>query len=220
MKIIFKPVFIGLCMLFVLPSLSAQFGEGWEFVKEKDGIKVWSKPSPHSDFNQVLIKSEFNATLSTLVSIGRDVISFPKWVYKNIGSSILEQESDQSMIYHSISDMPWPLEDRDAVIRYTVRQDSVTKQVFIHSKLIEDHPFKQEKTVRAAKYDSQWVLTPSENGKVSVALCVLADPGGNVPAWLANMFMDKGPIETFLSLRKLSKIEPYKSATFDFIVNK
>ncbi len=218
MKVIFKSILFGICLLLILP-LSAQFGEDWKFVKETDGIKVWSKPTPNSDFNQVLIKSEFDATLSTLVSIGRDVNSFPKWVYKNIGSRFVEKESDQTFIYHSVSDMPWPIEDRDAVIKYQVRQDPASKNVYISSQLVENHPFKKEKTVRAAAYDSQWVLTPTENGTVSVALRVIADPGGALPAWMANLFIDKGPIETFLSLRRLSKIEPYKSATFDFIVN-
>lgn len=219
MKRVIKPLIIVFSFFWILPSLSAQFGDGWEFIKEKDNIKVWTKPAENSSFKRVLIKSSFNATLSTMVSIGRDVDSYPMWVFRNIGSTLVKTESKQSLIYHSVSDMPWPMDDRDAVVRNKVWQDPDTKKVFIDSKMVQNHPFKEEGVVRAKEYHAQWVLTPLENNQVEVVLCVFAEPGGSIPAWLANLFLDKGPIETFLSIRRLSKIEPYKSATFDFISN-
>lgn len=219
MKTIVNPLLIAFCIVLMVPSLSAQFGDGWEFIKEKDDISVWTKPSENSSFKKVLIKSNFDATLSTLVLIGRDVKSYPDWVFRNIGSSLVATESKQSLIYHSVSDMPWPMEDRDAVVRNTVRQDPVTKKVYIDSKMVQNHPYSKEGVVRAKDYHAQWVLSPLENGQVEVLLCVFAEPGGSIPAWLANLFLDKGPIETFLSIRRLSKLEPYKSATFDFIEN-
>lgn len=219
MKNRIKPLLVVCCFVLILPSLSAQFGDGWEFIKEKDNIKVWTKPSENSSFKKVLIKSNFDATLSTLVMIGRDVKSYSDWVFRNIGSSVVETESKQSLIYHSVSDMPWPMEDRDAVVRNKVRQDPTTKKVYIDSKMIQNHPFSKEGVLRAKEYHAQWVLTPLENNQVEVLLCVFAEPGGSIPAWLANLFLDKGPIETFLSIKRLSKQEPYKSATFDFITN-
>jgi hypothetical protein len=32
-----------------------------------------------------------------------------------------------------------------------------------------------------------------------------AEPGGSLPAWLANMFADKGPYESFKNLSELLK---------------
>jgi len=220
MKTIVTTLIFILSFILIVPFSFGQFGDGWEFLKETEGIKVWSKPSPNSKFKQVLIKSNYDATLSTMVSIGRDILSFPKWVYKNIGVKILEEESEQVLVYHSVSDMPWPIEDRDAVIRYTVRQDPATKKVYVDSRLVPDHPYEHEGVVRADDYHAQWVLTPLANNKVEVVLCVNAAPGGSIPAWLGNLFLDKGPIETFKGLRRLSQVEPYKSASFNFIVNK
>jgi len=115
--------------------------------------------------------------------------------------------------------LPWPMEDRDAVIKYEVRQDSTTKIVYIESKALKNHPYKKEGVARAKEYQASWVLTPIGNGQVEVALRVIADPGGSIPDWVSNLIIEKGPIETFLGIRRLSKEEPYKSATLNFIVN-
>jgi hypothetical protein len=34
---------------------------------------------------------------------------------------------------------------------------------------------------------------------------VEVDPGGSIPGWIANMFVDKGPFETFSNLAKKLK---------------
>jgi hypothetical protein len=46
-----------------------------------------------------------------------------------------------------------------------------------------------------------------------------ADPGGDVPPWIANMFITKGPLETFRQLRKALATDTYKHASLAYIAN-
>jgi hypothetical protein len=45
---------------------------------------------------------------------------------------------------------------------------------------------------------------PSSNS-ISIVYILEADPGGSVPAWMVNMFIDKGPFESFKKLSGLLK---------------
>jgi hypothetical protein len=45
-----------------------------------------------------------------------------------------------------------------------------------------------------------WMLSPSEGG-TEIEYSFLADPGGNIPAWLANQFIVSNPFKTIKGLR-------------------
>jgi hypothetical protein len=45
---------------------------------------------------------------------------------------------------------------------------------------------------------------PSAN-TLSITFIVYAEPGGNVPAWVVNMFLNKGPYESFKKLAGILK---------------
>lgn len=218
MNSISKLIFILIISLFT-SSLSAQFGEGWQYKKETDGVKVWTRTPENSNFKEVLVKTSYNSTLSTLVSVGMDISSYDKWVYSTKVAKLLEVVSDREVIYYSESEIPWPFENRDIVLRSTVEQDPETKVVNIYSRQVLDYMDKKDGIVRVPELIAQWILTPQEDGSIEALYYIKTDPGGNVPAWLMNLFVDRGPVESFGGLRKLSLIEPYKSMKLDYIID-
>jgi len=213
--------FLAFVILFSLFSsdISAQFGEGWEYKKETEGVKVWIRTPKNSSFKEVLVKTSYNASMSTLVAVGMDISSYNKWVYASKEAKLLEKISEQEVIYYSESEVPWPFENRDIILRSTVKQDPDTKIVNIYSDRVTDYMPKKDGIVRVPDFVAQWVLTPQEDGSIEATYYIKTDPGGVVPAWLMNVFVDKGPVESFGGLRKLSKQEPYKSLNLDYIID-
>ena len=57
-----------------------------------------------------------------------------------------------------------------------------------------------------------WILKPQNDGRVSVEQQFLVDPGGFIPAWIANLMIVKGPLASFQSLRDIVKQEKYQEA--------
>lgn len=218
MNSISKLIFILIISL-LTSSLSAQFGEGWEYKKETDGVKVWTRTPDNSNFKEVLVKTSYEATLSTLVSVGMDISAYDRWVYSTKQAKLLEVVSDTEVIYYSESEIPWPFENRDIVLRSTVEQDPETKIVNIYSKQVFDYMEKKDGIVRVPELIAQWILTPQEDGSIEALYYIKTDPGGNVPAWLMNLFVDRGPVESFGGLRKLSLEEPYKSMKLEYIID-
>lgn len=213
-----KLIFVLIISL-ITSSLSAQFGEGWIYKKETDGVKVWTRTPDNSNFKEVLVQTSYNSTLSTLVSVGMDISAYDRWVYSTKEARLLETVSDSEVIYYSESEIPWPFENRDVVLKSTVEQDPETKVVNIYSKQVVDYMDKKDGIVRVPELIAQWILTPQEDGSIEALYYIKTDPGGNVPAWLMNLFVDRGPVESFGGLRKLSLEEPYKSIKLDYIID-
>ncbi len=45
------------------------------------------------------------------------------------------------------------------------------------------------------------------------------DPGGDIPAWLFNLFVTKGPVESFENLKVQLQKPDYVNARFPFITD-
>lgn len=64
-----------------------------------------------------------------------------------------------------------------------------------------------EGIVRMAKANGYWLLTTLGTEKTSVTYQMHVEPGGLIPAWLANPFIVNVPFSTFKELRKISIIK-------------
>jgi hypothetical protein len=59
----------------------------------------------------------------------------------------------------------------------------------------------EEGLVRMPMVRGYWILTPAKGG-TNIEYSFVADPGGAIPAWLANQFIVDGPFKTVSALRK------------------
>jgi hypothetical protein len=54
--------------------------------------------------------------------------------------------------------------------------------------------------VRVPSYKADWKVTMPTPETIHISYFMEVDPGGSAPAWLLNMFADKGPYGTFSGL--------------------
>ena len=59
--------------------------------------------------------------------------------------------------------------------------------------------------VRVSYFKANWKVTMPSAQTINIIYTIELDPGGSVPAWIANMFADKGPYESFSNLADLLK---------------
>lgn len=150
------------------------------------------------------LKADFtieNASLDELVVLLKNVADYPKWQYNMTSSEILKRESDQSIITRSVIDAPWPVENRELIVRYQILQNREQGEVVINAKtLAYDYP-ESKGLVRVPFSHARWIVKQSGSSlKVNYALSV--DPGGSIPVWLVNMSIAEGPYHTFTNLKK------------------
>jgi len=191
-------------MLILLISLftGTAFGQyNWKLEKDKDGIKVYSSDVPKSDFKATKVDCTITGNYSKLVSILTNVSQFDNWIYHSKTSRLLKKYSPYDIIYHSETEMPWPFSNRDIVIHLRVNTDSLPKFLTINSTSEPDLVPRSGK-VRVVEYSASWKVTMPTAQSIHIDYLMQVDPGGSMPGWVANIFVGKGPFETFNNLAK------------------
>ena len=196
--------------------LSAQKGPR-ELKKDKSGITVYTRDVEGSNLKDLKLKARMKGTLSSVLAAFYDVDTYKDWAYSTTETKALKMVSDLEMYYYTVSDFPWPFQDRDLVVKSILSQDPNTKTVVSESFLESNFYPAQNNRVRVPKFWAKWSMTPTNDGWLDIEYIISTDPGGNVPAWLVYLFIDKGPIHSIKRLQEVINQEPYKSASYSFI---
>ncbi|MFT3680788.1 MAG: START domain-containing protein [Ferruginibacter sp.] len=200
-----------LCTLFLSPFICFS-QKDWTLKVDKEGIKIYTKITENSPFKAVKTTCTIDAPLSRVAAVLMDINSTADWVYATKKCSVLKQVSASELIYYSEVEAPWPVSNRDFIVRLWITQDAKTKTVSVLSENKPDHLPENKGIVRIRKSHSQWTMEPLPNGQVKVEFMLQVDPGGSLPAWIINMFATKGPFESFKKLREQVKKDKYKTS--------
>jgi hypothetical protein len=193
-------------LLIFLLSCSNAFSQGnWVLKKEKDGIKVYSRRSQYSKFNEVKAEFAIKTSTSKFIAVISDIDKYPLWVYGTKTALFCKRLNDEDVIYYSEINVPWPISNRDFYSKLKIHQDAVEKSITIVSNGVPDFKPPKHGIVRIPRSSSKWTVTPVDNSTLNVIYIVSIDPGGKLPAWIANMFSTKGPVESFINLRERCK---------------
>jgi len=198
-------------------TVISQEDNSWKFVREDHGIKVFTSKSADSPIKEVKAQMLMHTTLSALVTLIKDVGNHHNWVYANINARILKQESNFSWVFYGQSEAPWPVSDRDIVANVTLHQDLITKEVTSIGIGQSDLIPEVEDFVRIPTIYSSWTFTPKGSGNIMVEFVLKMDVGGNVPAWLVNLTISKGPFITMNNMSHELEKPEYKNAIVSYI---
>jgi hypothetical protein len=177
----------------------------WKLEKQEDGISIYLSDLPGKSFKAIKVECVLTGTYAKLVALLTNVSQFNKWIYNNKISSILKQINPLDFIYYSETHMPWPLSNRDAIIHMQIKTDSLPKFLAINGRDEPDFFPKIPGMVRVPDYKANWKVTMPTAKTIQIVYMLEIDPGGSIPAWLANSFADKGPFETFSNLAERLK---------------
>ena len=189
----------------------------WDLKSDKEGIFIYTREQADSKFKAIKVECELEATLTQLVAVLLDVNRGAEWVYSTKSSILLKQVSPSELYYYSEVKVPWPASNRDFIACLKVVQDSATKVVTVYGPTFPNYIPKKEGIVRVPRAEGKWVITPVARKRVKIVYTLSTDPGGDIPAWLVNMFAAKGPSESFRGLKAQLLKPGYAAVSFSFI---
>lgn len=174
----------------------------WKLSKDQEGIQVFTSSSPNSSYKAVRVECTFPGNYSKLISILSNIEDLEDWIYHNKRSFPIKKNSPYDYLYYSETRMPWPLDNRDVVLHLKIQTDSLPKFLVINGRNEENIVPKLPFIVRVPHYSANWKVTMPTSNKIHISYILDLDPGGLIPSSIANMFVDKGPFETFKNLAK------------------
>lgn len=202
--------------LFLLVAFPS-FSQEWNLKKDEDGIKIYTRLAPGSEYEDVRCTLKIKARLSSFTAMLKDVQGYTEWAFNCLEAKLLETINDTVQIFYTHTYLPWPASDRDFILRMSIKQDPKTLAVKTKSYCVKGYVEEKEGLVRVLNLENAWKLTPKLGGFLEVDYFASLGPGGDVPAWLINSTVTYGPLQTMQKVRKLLEGGKYKNVVFWFI---
>lgn len=201
---------------FVLEHFFLFSQENWELIKNVDGIKISTKNTKNIDFKSFKANMVLDNNIHAFIAVLTDVEGLINWGYKIKNASLLKKSGDTLQIYYAEAKAPFPYKNRDGIYRNRFTWISDTNTLSVDIEILDDYLELKDQFVRI-KGNGFWEVKVLPSGKLDVTFVMLVDPGGSIPAWLANIFVDDSPYYTMQKLREVIKIEKYKNQKYNFI---
>ena len=196
-----RRVLPGLLALCLVASATASTAADWNLDRNRDGIEVFTRPVENSGIKEFKGIAYFDATVDQIVAVLRDSDRFKTWFPNCPESKLLFREGDVSVQY-SVMDAPWPVSDRDNVLRSVTYRNAESGSVKIVVQADPDFYPEQDERVRVQQAQGSWLIEPVDEVRTRVTFQMHLEPGGGIPDWLSNARVVETPFEALGNLRQ------------------
>lgn len=187
--------------LFTLVLSCSLSGQTWNFVKEKDGIKLYTGEEAGKPLKAYRGITEINAPAEKIFALLEDVNNTDWWDKNLTEIKVLDYVKNKSARYYLIYDLPWPVTDRDLCVDVIVTTDPATGEKKITAAPLPGLIPERKDLIRIKDYRQTWTVTPVGKELTHVVLEGYIDPAGNVPDWISNMLITDSPYKAINGVR-------------------
>jgi hypothetical protein len=188
----------------------------WKLESEKDGIRVYSNKNDTEKFKSFKANTIMEGRVEAFVGVLQDIPNYSKWITDMQAPELLKRTGDTIQIYYGKSSVPYPFDDRDGIYLNRFSWNSKNKELYVEIKLLPEYLSPKKNIVRV-KGKGYYRVKVLPQGKLDVTLSMQVDPGGEIPAWLVNMFVFKTPVNTLMGLSQRIREPQYQKKTYGFI---
>lgn len=167
----------------------------------KNNIKVWTYQDPSQTVLSYKGETTYDVPIERAVALVLDVQNTPKWVPNVARAEVLSRDDQKGeFTLYMVLDFPFPLKDRDLVVKGTVTKDA-KGEIHIRNKAIAQGKALNPNFIRIQRYEGLWTFQKLSEQKVKVTNSGFADPEGVIPVSVSNMFVQQQPYQMLQKMR-------------------
>ena len=201
-------------LVLLLASIPAVADE-WKLAKNMSGIKVYTKTIPGSVLKAVKAEMTVRTTLSSLIALMTDFDSFTRWYPQMKVFTCVKEINKLEFYIHIMTDAPWPVKDRDSLCHFKIFQDPADKSINIEYTDLPGILPEEPGIIRVKKLYGLFRFTPVNGDRVLITYETHSDPGGKIPAWMANATTTERPYKIFKNMKKMVMKDKYQNTICD-----
>ena len=191
-----------LSILYNLVFTGILSGQAWNFIKERDGIKIYTRNEEDNPVKSFRGEMDLVASMEQISKIIGSIESFDWWADDISEIKVLDYSREKYIKYYLVYDVPWPLEDRDLCVETLITNDTIKGTRLVKATpLVGVIPEKPDK-VRIKNYWQSWTIEPAGAGILHLTLEGSVDPGGSIPAWIINMVIADTPLSIMRQVKE------------------
>ena len=181
----------------------------WTLRKEADHIRVYTIDQPDSSFKAFKAEAVLDAPIENLMAVMANPGSCVEWVHNCTESYAFGDGEFQDRFAYSVNDMPWPVTDRDYVLRIRTRGDKASGEIVMDLNAMPDQRAESGSRVRVDRSDTLYRFTP-EGDKTRMVWVQHTDPNGSLPGWLVNSLLVDIPVRSMEELERVANRKKYQ----------
>lgn len=202
---------IGLSLVFLFAILSRLQSQPCKLKIDQDSIKVYTCHTDTSLFKSIVAEFTLNATFDQLTRLVMNIPAYTRWQYNTVEADAIKIISDSEQIYHNVIKAPWPVADRDMVVRIKTSYHPDHRSLVITTESEAKTIPKKAGCVRVPSSFGRWMVTMKNKNQLHISYTMQIDPGGSVPAWLVNWACAQAPYQSFKNLKRILEKENQKN---------
>ncbi|WP_227546043.1 START domain-containing protein [Marinobacter fonticola] len=192
-------------------------GADWELRKESDGIRIYTTPLSGSDFEAFKAVAELDVSVSRLMAVMIDPESCTEWVHNCVISKAFGDGDFHDRYAYSVNDMPWPVQDRDYVIRIQTQGNKASGVIVMALNAIPNARDEKDDYVRVDKSDTLYRFEPLNADQTRLTWIQHTEPNGAIPSWLVNSLVVDIPLKSIRNLESIAQKPRY--ADYNLVFN-
>src|ERR1700740_889863 len=134
---------LGKCissLSFLIVFASFAFAQNnWTLLKEKDGIKISSRHSPASPFDDIHVELDVTGNIEQMETILTDVSKYKEWSYATKVSRHIKSLGPGKFIYYTEIEVPWPATNRYFYANFELKKNKAERSMQIKAVNIPDY---------------------------------------------------------------------------------
>lgn len=185
----------------VLASTRNAWASEWEVVSRSKGVVVSLRREADREFPTFRGVGNIAAPIWDVFAVVADVSSHTEWMHQCIGAKVISVESNRIRYVYNRTDAPWPVADRDVVVRSEVTFPNGGSDIRLEFKGVSGKYIPILGVVRMPFMLGSYHLKSKGESETQVEYQVNADPGGTIPDWLVERVTRDLPMHTVANLR-------------------
>ncbi len=189
-----------------------EYAPDWKFLEKKNDVLIYKRKLP-SGIVQCKAEKIIYAKPEVIEQLVRDVPAYAEFMHKCFLAETIKKFSDEDLVIHNATAMPWPLQPRDGVVRTQVSMDWDYGRFEVlcyglHSPESEKWVPKIAGYTRMYEVSVYMIAHILDREKAKCFYIIHADPTG-VPLIAVNFLMDVYPYETILKFEQMLNRQKY-----------
>lgn len=189
--------------IITINTLFSQNENVWVLKKDKNNIQVYTRKPVNSDFMEFRAITKVKTSLTSCQNLITDFNNYNNWLNDCKMAKILQNNNNAEYLIYLEFYAPWPFSNRDIVLELKKNTIQKTNSLMYSIESKPEYIPSKSGIVRIPKMDGFWQFKQLDNGYVEIQYQLIFEPGGNIPAWMANYSSVDSPYKTFEKMREI-----------------
>jgi hypothetical protein len=193
---------IAVLVLCLSASVGLADDSGWTVIDQKRGITMSKRVQPGCALPSFRGQGRIEGNVLQLLAVMLDLDRVASWAHGVSDSRVLSRIDARAHMIYLHSDLPWPVRDRDMVVRSKVEVLRPQEEFRV---TLECKPSAEEErsgTIRIKRCYSTFHLRKVDARTTEVDYTMTLDPGGHLPSWSTELITKSTPFKTLVALEE------------------